>query len=266
MAERSPLILVTRPQPQADEWTHRLQVLGLAASALPLIDISDVADTSLVQAAWQQLSQIRLVIFVSPNAVQCFANQCPKDVTWPSNTLAAAPGPGTQHALLTHLQSAGLSPHHIVAPPADSLQFDSEHLWPVLRTHDWEGKQVLIISGGTDGQAQGRPWLTLQLQAAGATVNSLLTYERQAAQWTPAQRALADAAYSSPSSYLWLFSSSEAVQFLVKRMGRPSFEAMSIATHPRVAQTAEYSGFTLALVVPPRLEDVAKAVAQLPRS
>ncbi len=266
MAERSPVILVTRPQPQADEWTGRLQALGLAASALPLIDISDAVNPGAVQAAWRQLSQIRLVIFVSPNAVQCFANKRPVDVAWPSSTLAAAPGPGTQHALHTHLQSAGIQPHLVVAPPADSLQFDSEHLWPVLRAQDWVGQRVLIISGGADGQAQGRPWLTQQLQAAGATVNSLLTYERQASQWTPAQRTLADTAYASPTSHLWLFSSSEAVQYLINRMGPPPIQALSMATHPRVAETAGKLGFFHPRVVPPRLEDLAQAVAQLPRS
>jgi uroporphyrinogen-III synthase len=153
----------------------------------------------------------------------------------------------------------------MVSPPHDSPQFDSEHLWPLLKQHDWSAKRVLIISGGHDGQAQGRPWLTAQLQAAGAMVSSVLAYERQTAHWTQKELGLAQTAYSDPASYLWLFSSSEAVHHLVDRMGPPPANALSMVTHPRVAETALELGFNAPQITPPRLEDLAQAVAQLPR-
>jgi uroporphyrinogen-III synthase len=259
------MILVTRPQPQADEWAERLQAMGQQAYALPLIDIAPLADPGSVIEAWRELKDIRLMVFVSPNAVQRFANLRPIGAVWPANTLAAAPGPGTQQALQTHLQAAGLPLPNIVSPAPDSLQFDSEHLWPALRGHDWQGQRVLIVSGGQDGLAQGRPWLTQQLQNAGALVNSVLTYERQAAQWTDQQLAVAQAAFASPGSYTWLFSSSEAVQYLVTRMGQPPARAWALATHPRVAETAMRLGFSSPQVVSPLLPDISQAVAQLPR-
>ena len=41
-----PHLLVTRPQPQADAWVARLQALGLAASAFPLLGIDGTTGCS----------------------------------------------------------------------------------------------------------------------------------------------------------------------------------------------------------------------------
>ena len=75
-----PHLLVTRPQPQADAWVARLQALGLAASAFPLLGIDGPSDPAPVQAAWATLARgaddgqrpLAMVMFVSPSAVQRF--------------------------------------------------------------------------------------------------------------------------------------------------------------------------------------------------
>jgi uroporphyrinogen-III synthase len=81
-----PLVLVTRPQPQADEWVARLQALGVPAVALPLMGIAAPADAAPVHAAWQSIAQpglagetLALVMFVSPNAVDRFFALRPGD-------------------------------------------------------------------------------------------------------------------------------------------------------------------------------------------
>ena len=51
-----PLLLVTRPQPQADEWVASLRALGLRAVALPLLGIAPPADPAPVRAAWAVLA------------------------------------------------------------------------------------------------------------------------------------------------------------------------------------------------------------------
>ncbi|WP_210760727.1 uroporphyrinogen-III synthase, partial [Azohydromonas sediminis] len=91
-------VLVTRTQPQADEWVARLRAAGIDAVALPLIGIAPVDDAAPLDAAWRELGSDAapaLVVFVSPNAVvQLFARR-PPHARWPAATRAGAPGPGT---------------------------------------------------------------------------------------------------------------------------------------------------------------------------
>jgi uroporphyrinogen-III synthase len=262
MAEQPALILITRPEPQASQWVQALQDKQLHAQALPLIDISDTPDVQAVQTIWQALPSIKLLMFVSPNAAQAFARLRPSHCCWPANTLAAAPGPGTAQSLLHSLAEAGLDKHQIISPPTDSAQFDSEHLWPMLLPMPWQGQKVVIVSGGSDGQSQGRQWLSAQLQQAGASVSSLLTYQRRPAVWSSAQTALAGQAYAQPSHFIWQLSSSEAVHWLVDKMGPPHAEAKAITTHPRITATARHEGFKHIMETSPRLEDFSAAALQ----
>lgn len=254
MAGRAPLILVTRPQPQADEWVHQLHAAGCQASPLPLIDIAAPQNLEAVHFAWASLGFFRLVIMVSPNAAQAFIRHRPPVATWPPSTWVAAPGPGTVEALLRHLAQAGLAAPTLLCPPQDSPQFDSEHLWPLLAPLHWTEQRVLIVSGGQGELAQGRNWLSTQLQAAGASVETVVAYSRQAAVWTDQQQRLAAQAYQWPASHPWLFSSSEAITYLLDKQGPPPVSAIAIATHPRIAETARLAGFTRVLSVSPRLD------------
>lgn len=253
------LILVTRPEPQASQWAAELSALGAPAAALPLIDIAPPADTLAVQAAWRALPGTRLVMFVSPNAVAWFSRLRPADCDWPEQTLAAAPGPGTAQTLRQLLADSGLRPQQLLCPPEDSAQFDSEHLWPVLAPLDWQGQEVLVISGGDQSDARGRAWLSEQLRQAGARVHAVLTYQRQISQWTHAQATLGRQAYAAPEAHAWLLSSSEAVDHLESHLGAPPPGAHALATHPRVADRARQAGFDHVAVVTPRPEAVALA-------
>lgn len=260
MAGRTPLILVTRPQPQAGEWAQQLNGSGLNAHPLPLIDIAPPHDLQAVHTAWQLLHTYRLVILVSPNAAQAFVQHRPPSTSWPSTTWAAAPGPGTADALKQYLAQAGMPLPTLFSPPPDSPQFDSEHLWPLLAAHAWAQQRVLIVSGGQAGQAQGRAWLSSRLQAAGAAVDTVVAYGRQAASWSPEQQQMAAQAYQSPHDHQWLFSSSEAVAHLVAKLGPPPANARAIATHPRIADTACQAGFTHVLSASPRCSELVHAL------
>lgn len=253
------MILVTRPQPQADEWTLQLRALGEQAQALPLIAVGPPADASAVHAAWRDLPATRLVMFVSPNAALWFARQRPPQAPWPPHVLAAAPGPGTAQALRHALGGNGPGAAHLVTPPADSEQFDSEHLWPHLAGMAWQRQRVLIVSGGDQGEARGRQWLTERLSDAGAEVRTVLTYQRQCAAWDAAATALAQAAAARPAEHLWLLSSSEAVQHLDTLLNGVPAGACALATHPRVAETAAAAGFQTVRVARPTPEAVAQA-------
>jgi uroporphyrinogen-III synthase len=65
-------IIVTRVQPQAQQWVAQLQKLGFDACALPLIEVRAVTDVAPLQAAWRDLSNCAAVMFVSRAAVDYF--------------------------------------------------------------------------------------------------------------------------------------------------------------------------------------------------
>lgn len=261
-------VLVTRPQPQADAWAADLRDAGHDAHALPLIAIEGPVDPAPVQALWQGMASQALLMFVSPAAVDWFFRLAPPGARWSPHTLAAAPGPGTARQLMAMGAAAGLKAEQVLSPDAQAEQFDSETLWPLLAPLDWHDKQVCIVSGGDQTEAKGRTWLTGQWQAQGATVSSLLTYQRGPAPWTPAEQTLARQALASPAQHIWLFSSSQAIDFLAAHhvpqlaLGTPPdwSQARTLVTHPKIAERAHLLGMTRITQTRPTLEAVVEAL------
>jgi uroporphyrinogen-III synthase len=250
-------LLVTRPAAQASGWVQGLCERGLDAAALPLIGIAAAADSAAVAAAWSGLSEQRLAVFVSPNAVEQFFAMRPADATWPAATLAGSTGPGTSQAL----RSFGVSDTQLVRPPADAPQFDSEALWLQLASRDWHDAGVLIVRG--DG---GRDWLTDTLRSHGARVTHVAAYRRVAPAFTAAERVLLGEALAAPGAHVWLFSSSEAVGVLVTQAapGASWAAARAIATHPRIADSARAAGFGQVSLARPELAAVVACLQSLP--
>lgn len=266
-----PTLLVTRPQPQAQDWVEQLRARGAVAEALPLIVTAPPQDVDAVRRLWTQLPQTRGVMFVSPAAVQHVFDARPSGAIWPQGTLAAAPGPGTAAALEALGTAAGLPASQIVRPPDDADQYDSEHLWPVLAPLDWQDARVVIASGGVGEQARGRAWLTRQWQAAGAQVEAVVCYQRGPSTWTTVQQSLAREALARPAQHLWLFSASEAVQHLVAHhlpaLGATPLHSgwpiRALCTHPRVAEAAQAAGMSLCGITSPDLDVIMARTRQL---
>lgn len=254
-----PCVFVTRPQPQADEWVERLEALEQSAFALPLLAIEPLpADDPALQAAWRTLPTLRLVMFVSPNAVASFLAARPVGLAWPDGVLAGATGPGTVAAL----RAAQLPEAAIAAPRADAAQFDAETLWQHrLSREAWAGRRVLVVRA-----TEGRDWLAQTLQAEGAQVEALAAYRRATPRWSPAQCERLRQAAAHPADHAWLFSSSEAIAQLpglLASHGLPqAFDALracpALATHPRIAATARSAGFAEVQGVPPDPARVAE--------
>lgn len=261
-------ILVTRPQPQADEWVASLRAHQFEAHALPLIAIDAPADPSPVNALWRQLAQHRLLMFVSPAAVEWFFRLRPAGVLWPCGTLAAAPGPGTAKHLIAAGTSCGLSHSQILSPQVDAAQFDSESLWPLLAPLNWQAQSVRIISGGDQQDARGRTWLAEQLRARGAQVHPVLCYQRGPGHWTPEQQSLARTALSAPAKHVWLFSSSQGIdhllgQHLPELADAPATDwsqAHALSTHPRITEHARRMGLIHIIETRPTLQAVITAL------
>ena len=262
--------LVTRPAPEAAHWVAALQGRGLLAQALPLIHISPpthAASLAALQQAQQALANYQAIMLVSGQAARFF---CSAPVIAAFQALAAsgaaprwwAPGPGTARTLL----QCGLPAHSIDQPAADANQFDSEALWQQVAAQIQPGSRVLIVRG-SDGAApqpegHGRDWLAQQLVRAGAQVEKVVAYQRQAPQFSAAQRILAQQAASDGT--LWLFSSSQAIANLQAQLPAQSWQqARALTTHPRIADAARAAGFATVVQCRPALEDVAISIESM---
>ena len=251
-------VIVTRPAAQAADWVRRLEAEQIDAVALPLIGVAPAGDAAAVEAAWATLATQRLVVFVSPNAVEHFFAVRPAGMRWPTGVLAGSPGPGTTRALLDLSVPAAQT----VAPAADAAQFDSESLWRQLTAQDWQGACVLIVRG--DG---GRDWLGQTLRGRGAQVTHVAVYRREAPMFDAAQHARLAAALHEPAAHLWYFSSSEAIDHL-ERLSAPFeplrwAEARALATHPRIAERARQLGIARVTECRPPLEAVVACIQSM---
>ncbi|WP_091570101.1 uroporphyrinogen-III synthase [Oryzisolibacter propanilivorax] len=268
----APRAIVTRPAREAARWTADLCAHGIDAQALPLIEIRTLREPALRQAleqARRDLTRYRALMFVSPNAVAHFFADSESNPAlvhmqqWPAaiNTRAWAPGPGTAQAL----RAVGVADVLIDAPPADSAQFDSEALWPVVAAQLRPGDRVLVVRGSQTPAVpggQGRQWLGEQLQAAGVQADFVAAYERGAPCLDAAQQALARSAAADGA--LWLLSSSEAVAHLGAALpGADWSRARALATHGRIAQSARAAGFGTVHECRPALADVVASIKSL---
>jgi uroporphyrinogen-III synthase len=262
-----------------------LAAQGLAARALPLIDIVAVEDLAPLHRAWVALPQRAFVMFVSANAVRHFFSARPPGIPgaepWPAGVLAGCTGAGTQAAL----RAAGVPASAIVAPAPGDAQ-ESESLWRLLAGSDWQGRQVSIVRG-----EDGRDWLAERWREAGADVDFVTAYGRRPPRWDAAGQALLEAARSDPAAWCWHFSSSQAVGHLVDQLADHRMElahadasgasgaetraaswatawaaSWALSTHPRIAQAALRAGFGRVDVVAPGLQAAVEALAASGRS
>lgn len=247
-------VVLTRAGQEADEWGDALRTRGFDVLPLPLIAIGPAPDAAAIERARSGLARNSAVMFVSGNAVRGLLGESPS--AWPAEVRAWATGPGTVRALA----AAGVPAACIDAPAHDAQQYDSEHLWAVVRGQVGAGARVLLVRGAdAGGHVAGRDWLARQLEDAGAQVEPVAAYVRGVPQWGPAQREAARAAAADGST--WLFSSSEAVRNLRQLMASTDWSlAPALATHERIAQAARDAGFDVVRTSRPDLASVVAAL------
>ena len=269
--------VITRPAGDAQAWVDALQAADHQALALPLIDVGPVRTLQPVSQAWAQWLNFQAVMFVSAQAVRYFFEHQPASPIWHNGPRCWATGPGTHKALL----QVGVPEACIDSPATDAAQFDSEALWQRVSTQVQAGKPVLIVRGhdvngglamvsdapsiASSSTAQvgtGRDWLAQQLQAAGVLAQFVVAYERRAPVWSAEQKA--QACEAAVNGSVWCFSSSQAIQNLAHILPTQSWaKARCIATHPRIAQTAQGLGFGEIHMSKPSLPDVLVSLESL---
>ena len=258
-------VIVTRPGREAQAWADALLARGVPCDTLPLIEIAALPDPKDLAQAWRDVPRHMALMFVSANAVRFFMAARPANQPMPS-CRAWSTGPGTRAALL----AAGWPEALIDSPGEDAPQFDSEALWDLVAHRvqasvaSTPSKPSVLIVRGADarGQLAGRDWLAQQLENAGLEVLQTVAYVRQAPVLTSAQQSLARQAVADGSA--WLFSSSEAAQHLLLACpDLPLTQARALATHPRIAQRLQASGWGRVDLVPAGVDAQAQSIKSL---
>jgi uroporphyrinogen-III synthase len=251
-------VLVVRPRTQALAWVGELGVLGVPARALPLIEILPAPEPARVEAAFSEVAASvaqPVLVFVSPNAVLGFFAAA-NSPAWPAHARAAATGPGTVAAL----RECGVPGECIVAPPQAAGQFDSEALWSQIAAWAWPRRPVWIVRGNG-----GRDWLGQRLRDAGADVQVIQSYAREAPSLSEGERALLAAALAEPVRWIWMFSSSEAIDHLQALAPQARWDGgRALVSHPRIAERARALGFVDVTIVVPSPAAVAAAFSDAP--
>ena len=264
------VLVVTRPQPQADRWVADLGRRGVAALALPLIRIGALAGRAVLEHSWARLPEYCAVMFVSQAAVQHYFDghlALPFQAALDGGLRLWATGSGTRQALLRQ----GVPAQRIDCPGPDSAQFDSEALWPVVAGSLQPGSRVLLVRGengaalpDADGQyrGSGRDWLSRRLGEAGVLVESLAVYRRCLPSWDDTQRERARQAARGQA--VWVFTSGLAIGHLLTLLPAQEWRGQrALATHPRVAAAARAAGFGVVLESRPGLDALLASIESL---
>ena len=238
-------VVITRPAAQAGPLAAKVAALGLPVQLLPLLEIHALdgeQERAQLQAVLARLQQFDLVVFVSPNAIDCVFAHLP---AWQAGVPLAVVGEGSKMALAAHgVTDANAS----ITSPLDTARSDSEHLLLALDLPALRGKRALIVRG--DG---GRDFLAEGLRAAGASVEFVTAYRRCVPALTPALRATLENLLQHNND--WIITSSEALRGLLALLAALDDSGSEngvvvkmqqqhlIVPHARIAQTATALGF-----------------------
>ena len=166
--ERRPLfgtrVLVTRPKPQAAEFSDLIHAQGGEAVECPTIEVTPPEDWSSLDAALARLSTYEWLIFTSVNGVAPFMTrlfETKRDVRALAGMTICCIGPRTADALAAFGLRADVIPE----------QFQAEGILDALAGRPIRGAHVLIPRA-----LVARELLPEQLRAQGATVDVVPVY------------------------------------------------------------------------------------------
>lgn len=155
-----PKLLITRPEPQAQQLASTLERAGFQSLCQPLFNYQSNQSLTELQTLLAQ-TETPILIFVSKAAVQ-FAQQLLPITTWPSQRIIAVGN--TTQAALKEVGITGIS--------TPSRQ-DSDGVLALPELTNVVGKDIIIIRG--DG---GRELIAEELQKSGANVSYFESYKR----------------------------------------------------------------------------------------
>ena len=164
------LVLVTRPQEQADSLVVQLEQRGISALSFPVLAIKPVNNQSSLQQALDHIRQYDILIFISVNAVHYTFTQYSKTIHLLPDQRILAIGSATAKALAEY----GL----VAKTPLQGSQ--SEALLQLPELQSVQACSILIVGG-----LGGRALLQEILISRGARVHKVASYQRVPANSDP---------------------------------------------------------------------------------
>ena len=161
-------IVVTRPRDQATQLMALIEQAGGVPLFFPLLDISAIQETQVLNEQISRLAQFNLAVFISPNAVRYGIDAIRAVGELPPELQIATVGQSSAKAL----RETGVA--KVIAP---TQRFDSEGLLALPEFQKITGWHVIIFRG--DG---GRELLGDTLKARGASVEYAACYQRSKPQ------------------------------------------------------------------------------------
>nr|WP_306669774.1 uroporphyrinogen-III synthase [Allopusillimonas soli] len=241
---------MTRPKDKNAVLAQRLRQAGMSVLELPALKLVDCEAGPASQYAPVRYD---LVVLVSGYACrrylqwqlgldyprtdaqatsrQASATASPARAAWPPDTLAATVGQASARILY----DSAVVPGSAIIHPAADQSADSEHLWQQLLPRMDRIRRVLIVRGES-----GREWLADRLEQAGASVDKLALYRREAARWSAEEGVMLHQAMSAPQPCVVLLTSREGVDAALANGRRLALDglwasARFVVVHERIA-------------------------------
>ncbi len=238
------IVLVTRPQAQAQGWCRVLQQAGANTIEIPVLEIvavSEAAEQQRLKDRILAVDQYQKTIFVSQNAVDHgmdwldrYWPQLPLGIEWMAIGAATA----------RRLQAADLLVTSVVSNPAEAMDSEALLALPQMAAEQVGGQKILIFRG-----CGGRPLLAEVLEERGAQVDYAELYRRQCPSAARAQ--LDKHAFAASGRELVSLHSGESLQNfhrLVSGEGGEEREGWRdwpvLVPSQRVAEAARVMGFS----------------------
>lgn len=245
-------VILTRTGAVNQRLALRFSKLGFRTFAWPAFTIRLPEDETPVVKRFSDLSDIDLVLLVSPASVAAVAHWVDH---WPSHVTLATVGEGTARVA----RAAWGESVPIIYPAGDAAHSGSEALMAELRKRGIPSR-VLICRGQT-----GREWLSEELLSEGADVRKLMCYERLPLQLTVQQEDELREAMKGPAPVTYI-TSSEAIVSLLRAVHpvEGAWEWITsgavVVIHPRSESKVLEAGFHLVRMSSPIDDEVEKNV------
>jgi uroporphyrinogen III methyltransferase/synthase len=286
MSEKEPApplpVIVTRPAGDAMPLIDLLREQGREVIAFPVLGIEPVDDATRLSETMARLSDYRLVVFVSPNAIRHAIAHLRGP--WPRDVTIAVMGPGS----IAALGALGITaPDVRIVSPADGagVQGDASDAAASLRRYDSEAllaalDRTLALHAGFDGRVLivrgngGRAWFADRLRERGIAADEVESYRRVKPDPDAASTIALRRLFREDREAIFVVTSSEGLTNLIAMVegvleadGSPGHAVRDwvlgcplVAPHARIAEKARRMGFSKAVLAEPGDAGIAATI------
>lgn len=233
---------MTRPAGQAGRIVERLEAERFAVVHVPAIEIFGIDPGTALRDVWRELGTFDFIHFASSNAIEHFFGygSASGPASFGATTWFGVMGPGSRAVLARYVDR-----ETVVTPGQESVEsaaLDSESMLRTLAAlHAAPFHRALFVKG--EG---GRDVLPHAFRAQGSEIVEISVYRRRCPEASAEHRALLDRAARDTWCCTVLTSSEGTSNFssMLDALGLARLrDCLALATHPRIAQTAQMKGW-----------------------